>query len=66
MATGKYLSLEEARKANKLEGVWTPSASFCHLEDWSLKDHEYTALMEWDKPFKFIARDKIWRAAIEI
>jgi hypothetical protein len=30
------------------------------------KDHEYKALMEWDRPFKFIARDKIWRAAIEV
>jgi len=30
------------------------------------EDHEYKALKEWDKDYKFIARDKYTRAAIEI
>jgi hypothetical protein len=29
-------------------------------------DHEYKALMEWDVPFKFIARDSRMRALIEV
>ena len=32
--------------------------------DW--EDHEYKALNEWDRSWKYIARDKNYRAAIEI
>jgi len=30
------------------------------------KEHEYKALMEWDRAYKFIARDRVNRAAIEV
>jgi len=28
--------------------------------------HEYKALMEWDVPWRFIARDEKFRAAVEV
>jgi hypothetical protein len=30
------------------------------------RDHEFKALMEWDRPFRFVARNSRWRAAVEV
>jgi len=37
---------------------------FYGFKEW--KEGEYKALMEWDRPYKFIARDKYQRVAIEV